>query len=257
MRYFSFLLVICLLFSGQAQASTEPGYVTKWDEFLTGYTRDGRVDYARLAENPAVLNQAFMAFGSVPAAEFESWTDHQKIAYWLNLYNLLAIQLVTKNYPIRPAGFSWQRLAYPKNSIQQIPRVWKRPVIKVRGQELSLEDIEHKILRKQFDEPRIHFALVCASLGCPVLRGAAYRADQLDRQLNEQVNAFLNNTDKFIYEPENRVLYLSPIFKWFQEDFESSGGIIAFLNRYRENEISSKANILWLNYDWNLNDIKK
>ena len=116
---------------------------------------------------------------------------------------------------------------------------------------MSLNQIENEILRKEFQDPLIHFAIVCASLGCPVLRREPYTADQLDRQLDDQVLQFLQDPKKFRYDSAKIELYLSPIFKWFKEDF--TAGPTAFIKKYWPG-ISENAKIRWLQYDWTLNE---
>lgn len=243
------LLVVLLLLAGRAAYAGNTG----WNDFLQQYVHDGRVDYAAVQGHPEELESIFKSFASVSAEEFERISREEKIAYWINLYNFLVIRTIVQNYPIR-SGFSWKKVVYPSNSIQQIANVWKRPVLKVRGRELSLDAIEHEILRAKFHEPRIHFALVCASIGCPVLRSEAYEGMRLDEQLEDQVKQFLSDPEKFRYDENRRVVYLSPIFKWFEEDFEKAGGAVAFINRYLQTPVSSKANTFWLDYDWSLND---
>lgn len=237
-------------------ALAAPGYSdtgSAWNDFLGRYTGQGRVDYRSIQQNPEDVERVFRSFAQVSAGDFESLSREDKIAYWINLYNFLVIRTVVQNYPIQ-GGFSWKKFVYPAGSIQQIPNVWKRPALKVRGRELSLDAIEHDILRAKFHEPRIHFALVCASLGCPVLRGEAFEGNRLHDQLEEQVRQFLADPEKFRYDETRQVLYLSPIFKWFEDDFKKAGGPAGFINPYLEKPISSKANIFWLDYDWSLND---
>ena len=240
-------------YSNPAVADEQP---SAWAHLLSRYQSGGFVDYAALKKNPEDLKAAFDSFALISEPEYQQYDQNEKIAYWINLYNLLAIQLVVNHYPIQ-AGLTWKRIAYPKESIQQIQNVWKVPVIKVGGTERSLDDIENKILRGKFQEPRIHFALVCASLGCPVLREEPYNALHLDEQLDDQVRRFLADEKKAKYDKVKNIYYLSPIFKWFENDFDEAGGIFQFINQYRKQPVSEKTSIIWLDYDWQLNNIKK
>ncbi len=128
------------------------------------------------------------------------------------------------------------------------------------GKDVSLNDIENNVLRKEFKDPRVHFAIVCASIGCPEIRSEVYTAEKLDQQLSEQIRLFLSDPLKVHYDRTTDTLYLSPIFKWFKEDFQQTGGIIAFVKTYAPaglfNGISEQTKIEWLGYDWNLNEIR-
>jgi hypothetical protein len=167
------------------------------------------------------------------------------------------MNLVAEHYPIH-RKFGWKALAYPGNSIQQIPDVWDRKAVRVLGKDRSLNEIEHQILRKRFKDPRTHFVLVCASIGCPKLRGEPYIAERLGGQLDDQARTFMSDTGKARYEPESDTLFLSPILKWFEDDFKAVGGGIAFVKKYYPSEMASqlsdKTKTKWLDYDWSLNE---
>ncbi|OGX04150.1 MAG: hypothetical protein A3G87_00165 [Omnitrophica bacterium RIFCSPLOWO2_12_FULL_50_11] len=226
---------------------------------LRGYAVNGRVEYSKLKQERQDLDEYVKSLESLSKENYKEMSRDEKIAFWINAYNADAIKLVTDHYPLQKR-FGWKALAYPENSIQQIPDVWDRKAIKVLGRELSLNEIEHEILRKEFREPRIHFALVCASVGCPVLREEPYRGEKLDTQLDEQARTFLLDPRKARYEDASDTLYLSPIFKWFRKDFEKSGGVLSFVKRYLPGEIAKKISedtkIEWLDYGWSLNERK-
>lgn len=229
-----------------------------WRQVLDEDTARAKVDYAAIKKSPARLNQFLEEVQAVSRKDYELWNRDQKIAFWVNTYNAAAVKVVIDHYPLKKR-LGWKALAYPAESIQQIPDVWDRKVVKVLGRRLGLNEIENEILRKEFSEPRIHFALVCASLGCPILRGEPYEARQLDSQLEDQVRQFLSDPNKFRYEQKSDKIYLSPIFKWFKQDFKPRGGVKAFLKNYLSEEmagaLSPRTKIEWLNYDWSLNDI--
>jgi len=130
--------------------------------------------------------------------------------------------------------------------------VEKKVFFKIGGQEMKLDEIEHDILRKQFNDPRIHFTLVCASRSCPKLRNEAYEAARLDEQLNDQGRAFLADRSKNIITQDK--LQLSKIFSWFKGDFTKNGSLIDFLNRFSPVKINKDADIDHLSYNWNLNE---
>ena len=130
----------------------------------------------------------------------------------------------------------------------------------LKGEVISLNDIENGTLRADFSEPRIHFALVCASVGCPALRNEAYQAKDLDRQLNEQARLFLSDTSKNRFDPATNTLHLSPIFDWFRADFAAvAGTVAAYVARYLDDPRIRKpgVKIKYTDYDWSLNDQTK
>ncbi len=163
---------------------------------------------------------------------------------------------------------------YPKNSIRQIPVVWAKITFKVMGKYYTLEQIEHKILRKEFKEPRIHMAMVCAAIGCPPLRNEPYTGKKVDRQLDDQSKRFLTDPNKFSFDRGKRMLHISPIFKWFGSDFvktkakkkpfiqysNKEAAILEFVRKYLAKDHafldpSKKAvRIKYLDYDWSLNE---
>jgi hypothetical protein len=162
----------------------------------------------------ADLDRTLRTLEAVDGASYREWTRAQQLAFWINAYNAYTVRLILDHYPvrsIRSIGF-WPLAAFRTSFI---------PMKALTGRQLSLNDIEHEVLRKRFREPRIHFAAVCASKGCPTLRSEAYRATELDRQLDESARAFLRDPSKNRFEERAATLYLSSIFKWFREDFET------------------------------------
>jgi len=168
------------------------------------------------------------------------------------------------------------RFRFQQNSIRQISGFWDKLFVKVMGKDLTLNDIEHKILRKEFDDPRIHFAIVCASIGCPVLESRAFFADDLEQRLEQTTRNFINNQDKVRLDKQENVLYLSSIFDWYKEDFpvsvdgktkfdeykDSEAGIIEFVIGYfpkadQQYIAQNQPKIKYLDYDWSLNEQKK
>jgi len=167
----------------------------------------------------------------------DSWTKADKLAYWINAYNALTIDLILKNHPIK--------------SIKDIKNPWDQRLWKIGETWQNLNDIEHKILRKM-NEPRIHFAIVCASVSCPKLQNKAFTASNIEAQLTNATKEFL--ADKSKNELSKNQIKLSKIFKWFKKDFEEEGSLLDFLNLYTDVSISSKAKKSFKDYDWNLND---
>lgn len=178
-----------------------------------------------------------------------SWTEADKLAYWINAYNAFTIELVLQHYPVASIKDIGSKI--------QIPFVntpWDVKFIKIGGKELDLNNIEHSILRKEFEEPRIHFAINCASYSCPVLRAEAYTGEKLEQQLREQAESFIND------ERRNKIsssgAELSKLFTWFSGDFTKKTSLIEFINRYAKVKLTDKTRISYIEYDWRLNDSK-
>ena len=197
------------------------------------------VDYQTIKEN-GKLEAAYQQLSAFQVNSLSS--QEEKLAYYINAYNMLALKMVIEHYPL--------------GSIKDIGSffnpVWDRPAGKINGKTVSLGDIEHKILRPMGD-PRIHLAIVCASVSCPDLRNEPYTAARLNTQLDEQARSFLNNENKGLRVSKKNI-QISKIFNWFEEDFKQTGGVEAFIRRYRPNlaDLSIDANIP---YDWSLNGI--
>ena len=172
-----------------------------------------------------------------------------KIAFWINAYNALTVRLILDHYPLRSIrDIGWLPGAAFRQSFI--------PMQNLRGEPISLDDIEHRVLRAQFAEPRIHFALVCAARSCPPLRTEAYRGAVLAQQLDDQGRNFLGMPTKNRVDRVAGTMYLSPIFKWFRPDFETDGPLAAFVAPYFDLKAADVAHftIEFLDYDWSLNE---
>jgi hypothetical protein len=249
-------LSLATFFSSVLFAESMDHRYSNLQQFLNQYLTDGLVSYQAIQKSPELLSGIIDELQNVRESDYENWSSDQQKAFWINAYNMAVIKAIVDHYPLKK-GLSWKALAYPSNSIQQIPDVWDRKVIRVLKKDRSLNEIEHEILRKKFKDPRIHFALVCASIGCPVLRSEPYLEEKLDSQLEDQIRTFLSERRKAYYDGKTDSLYLSPIFKWFGKDFEPSGGVTAFVEKYwpePETKITGKTEIKWFDYDWSLNE---
>lgn len=184
------------------------------------------------------------------------------LAFWINAYNLYTIKLIVDNYPvgsireISPFRIKGLKLAIPK-----INSPFEYNVATLAGKTYSLNDIEHKILRKQFDEPRIHFAIVCASISCPQLRCEAYMADKLDEQLANQTHLFLHDASKNQIPATRNLIRISKIFNWFKGDFTArTNSLQLFMAPYfegviRQNLEEDGYRVRYLDYNWSLNGV--
>ena len=231
----------------------------------------GMVDYAGLKDNPHALDDYLNYVATVPEQTIDQWSDPDKIAFWINVYNSLTLKAILDHYPIK-SSFLRSRF-YPKNSIRQIPGVWNKLKFTVHNRRMTLEHIEHKILRVQFNEPRIHMALVCAAKGCPALRREPYTGPALHEQLRDQCANFVANRDKFKVSRREGIVNISPIFKWYGKDFvttytprENPGdldqplsAVMNFIARHAEALFKpylyrGKFEVKYLDYDWSLNE---
>lgn len=238
-----------------------------WDAILQDHVDNGRVDYVALLANRTALNTYTQALGAVRKREIAGWSRQQRLAYWINAYNAFTFNAVLDHWPLKRRGLKGR--LYPANSIRQIPGVWDSLTWRAGGETVTLNAIEHDKLRRELNEPRIHFAVVCASIGCPDLLNRAFRADHVDEQLDRATRSFVSNPQKVRVDLATRTLYLSPIFKWFREDFDAFtgatgygkwSGVVSFWLQQLDTETMKRAkgNVLtieWLDYDWSLNQL--
>ncbi len=204
---------------------------------------EGMVDYSGLLEERSKLDKFLTQLAHHPPAD--DWTENEKIAYWINAYNAFTLQLIIDHYPIdgiKEIG--------PILQIPYLNSVFDIRFININGVDLDLNFIEHQVLRKEFDEPRIHFAVNCASVSCPPLRREAYKADKLDNQLKDQAVRYITGPHNEISEER---MSLSKIFKWFNSDFTTNGSLVDFIKPYTPVAIDEKTKIFFKDYNWGLN----
>lgn len=261
-----------LLPCGQAQETKEQGFdFSDYDSVLKTFVNEkAMVDYRKLKAQREKLDAFAAAMGKLTSDNYDKWSEKDKIAFWLNAYNALTLKAIIDNYPIKSSFF--RSRIYPKNSIRQIPGVWEKIKFEVRTS-VTLNQIEHEILRVKFDEPRIHMAMVCAAMGCPPLRNEPYVGDKLDEQLDDQTRRFLGNSAKFKIDRSKNILYLSTIFKWFSGDFVKKYGLGKNIGKHDKKEsavlnfvanyltdaqkdyvLAGKFKIKYPKYDWSLNE---
>jgi len=218
----------------------------QWDEILSRFVdENGHVDYVGLLSDRNKLTSYLKLLSENPPDPV-SWTINERIAYWINAYNAFTVDLILQHYPIESIKDIGSRIRIPF-----INSPWDIKFIRIENRKLDLNNIEHGILRKEFDEPRIHFAIVCASMSCPGLRREAYTSSKLDFQLNQQAEIFIN--DIFKNEIETEKLKISKIFQWFKGDFTKDGTLIEYLNKFSNVQIQSNAKVEFKPYDWDLN----
>ena len=247
------LLAPILLFTRLAGAACTPvdHDHAAWTTILGRFVRTGEVAYGRLGREGAPLLASYLdGLSSACADDYARWSRAERLAFWINAYNAFTVKLVLDHYPIA----SIRRIGWLPGAAFREAFI---PMPGLKGGNVSLDDIENGTLRADFREPRIHFALVCASRSCPVLRGEAYRAADLDRQLDDQARTFLADRTKNRFDPASNTLHLSSIFKWFRTDFEAGAGSLpAYVGRYLSDPRATApgVRIEFLDYDWSLND---
>ncbi|MBU2884788.1 DUF547 domain-containing protein [Gilvimarinus agarilyticus] len=225
-----------------------------------GWTRDGvasEVNYALLKSNPKTLEQYAEQLSGVKRDTFDGWTKNQQLAFLINAYNAYTLQLIVEHYPlasIKDIGSFWQS-------------PWQQSFFTLLGKDMSLDELEHEIIRapNRYNEPRIHFAVNCASIGCPALRPEPFTADQLEQHLEDSTKRFLRDTTRNRYRDGE--FQVSAIFKWYRQDFEQGwlgfNNLRDFFLRYadamsltqpqREQLSNAQAKYTFLPYDWSLN----
>lgn len=206
-----------------------------WSTFLNKHvTQSGNVNYKAIKENQTELNAYLSLFAKT--SPNSTWTKNEKLAYWINAYNAFTIKLIIDYYPTK--------------SIKDISKPWDKKLANINGKKVSLNYIEHDVLRKMH-EPRIHFAINCASVSCPKLLNTAFMPETLNSQLNTAAKRYINSNENRI---EKGNVKLSRIFKWFSDDFKTNGNVLDFINLYTENKVSNKENYKYLDYNWSLNE---
>ncbi|MGF1555985.1 DUF547 domain-containing protein [Paucihalobacter sp.] len=207
-----------------------------WHKLLQAHvTEQGHVNYKAFKANRQQLNNYINSLAQ--QLPDDMWTKNDVLAYWINAYNALTVDLILRHYPIK--------------SIKDIKNPWDERLWKLGNKWYNLSEIEHQILRKM-EEPRIHFAIVCASFSCPKLQNHAFTSSNLEAQLTESTKAFLADPNRNIITEND--LKLSKIFQWFTKDFKQNGSVIDFINGYTDIEISPKAKTSYLDYNWDLNE---
>ena len=244
-------LILCLIFFlwvavfpvNQSWSSTEVDN-SLYGELLKKHVKNGVVDYQGFKHEEAKLDRYLEVLEKVDTKQL---SRNERFAFYINAYNAWTIKLILSGYPgiksIKDLG-----------SVFKSP--WKKKISRIDGGILTLDNIEHDILRPRFKDPRVHFAVNCASKGCPPLRSEPYEGRILDRQLDEMTRAFINQPE--MNRLEGRNLYVSSIFKWFAKDFNRD--VVGFFLKYADEDLKKelvankeKIKITYLDYDWSLN----
>lgn len=220
----------------QQDQNQDKGIHASWNVLLQQYVdADGNVDYRSWKKSQTDLDKYIQLLEKTPPANY--WDKNDSLAYFINAYNAVTVKLILDNYPLK--------------SIRDIKDPWDSKSLNLPNNSLTLNDIEHKVLRKM-DDPRIHFAINCASASCPQLSNEAFRASKVQKQLEEATSLFINDTSKNQISEKN--IGLSKIFLWFSKDFGSKKERIAFIQKYSQKPFKDNAKIKYQEYDWSLNE---
>lgn len=235
------VFITCFLLT----AGETPGLHAVWDKLLHQYVKAGTVDYKGFSSDTKLLDRYLE---KLEKKDLSTCSPEEKLVFWINAYNAFTVKLILNHYPIK--------------SIRKISNPWGQRICRAAGQTLSLDHIEHKILRKEFKEPRIHFAIVCASIGCPDLQNFAFRGDKISEQLVRAASKFFASAKHFRIKKQGNtvIIYINKIFNWFGKDFgKNKAERIAFMLTYLDQSTADKIKkakslkIKYLPYDWNLN----
>lgn len=242
MRLDLLFVVVAAITSFFGTAAAQVVDPAPFDALLRAHVRDGVVDYPAFAESAA-----FDRYVESLAAPARLTTPSQRLAHAIDAYNAFAIAGIVKgmspsSFLGRARYFRWAQWSFD-------------------GRSISLYDLENQVIRP-LGEPRIHFALVCASQSCPKLRSEAYDASRLDAQLDDQARAFINDPTRNRFDAASRTAHLSPIFQWFEDDFKGSAGSVQrYIARYANDATVAKLleqdafRLQWNDYDWSLNGL--
>ena len=253
------LALVLLLGAGAGLAQGAAPDHADWDRLLKTYVKPGadginRVDYAAFKRGGHADLKAYLA--SLQKVDPNRLGSRHAYAYYVNLYNAKTIDVVLDHYPVK----SIKDISLGGGLLASVTGgPWKAKMVKVNGKALSLDDIEHGILRKKYKDPRVHYAVNCASIGCPNLATEAYTGDKLMAQLDARARAYVNNPRGLRFD--GKELTASSIYDWFQADFGGTEqGVIAHARKYAEPALAKKLgaakSIDGYTYDWNLNDIR-
>lgn len=239
------LSIGCLFLALYSIAQKAPSH-QQWDKLVKKYVNTGGlVNYKGFKSDKADLDAYLKTLSS--NAPQNSWSENDQKAFWINAYNAYTVSLIISKYPVK----SIKDIA---GKIYKVNTPWDIKFITIGGKKYDLNNIEHGILRKKFNDPRIHFALVCAAMSCPRLRNDAYTGAELGKQLEDDGKDFLNDKSK------NRITAgkaeLSKYFSWYKGDFTKNGSLTDFINKYSQTKINGDAKIGSLDYNWSLNEQK-
>ncbi len=241
-RFFS-LLPLFLASALLCRAETSSKWTETYNRLLGKYVTRGSVKYAGWKNNAGDMKAIQDVVDGIANEKISSASKKGQLAFYLNAYNAWILHEALAKYPTK----SVKDVLFTFFTSQRI---------KVAGEQMSFNHLEKDIIRPKFGEPRVHFALNCASRSCPPLKQEAFQAEKLDPQLEKLATAFVNSEKGVMYSKETNSAALSAIFNWYKDDFKGEGGPVAFINKRRSAPLPNDAKITFQNYDWSLNEAK-
>ena len=233
-RYRILTILVLLVTTAQTFSQKKPDH-TVWDQILIlNVTEQGKVNYEGIMKISPLFYKYFRSLSENPPTD--EWSKDEKLAYWINAYNSIAVKMIIDNYPVK--------------DINELHDPWNQKFFRIKDKRYSLDDIEHTILRK-FNEPRIHFLINCASFSSPKLMNRAYTAENINMALEKCTKEFINDPTRNIITPSK--VQISQIFEWYKDDF-NRGDVVSFINKYSDVKISEIPKDGYITYNWDLNN---
>ena len=245
MRFILIFICLCFIEAGISQI-TKPISHGLWNSLLKKHVSDsGQVNYEGFKKDSLTLKRYLrLISNNVPNTRF--WSEDDTKAYWINAYNAFTVQLIMRKFPIESITDLNPSKDDPGNTI------WHVRFIEINRSPYSLDEIQHRILRRDFSDPRIHFALNCATLSATKLHNEAFTGDNVNDKLEMLTTHFINDSQKNILDKEQ--IKLSQIFSRFSADFtEKAGSINAYINKYTDTDFEGDVRVEFLEYNWSLN----
>jgi Protein of unknown function, DUF547 len=230
-------------FASIPHAESSPRWIGTYNNLLARYVVDSGVKYSAWKNNPADMKALQAVVDGIAGEKISGLSKKEQLAFYLNAYNAWILHEALGKYPTN----SVKDLLFTFFTSQRI---------KVTGEKMSFNHLEKDIIRRKFNDPRVHFALNCASRSCPPLNREAFQGDRLDSQLEKLSVAFVNSPRGVDYMPEKKTAALSAIFNWYRDDFKAVGGVMAFINQRRRSPLPNDTKVSYQDYDWSLNEAR-
>ena len=232
----SIIFAILCLIKVNAQIKTNAAYFDKINSFLADNVKAGSVNYKGIYANKTLLDE-LVAYAGIKQ---KFATSAEEKTFYLNTYNILVIKGIVSNYPTKGP--------------LTIPGFFDKKTYTVNGASVTLNGIENDIIRKKYNDARIHFALVCGAVSCPPLQNYAYKADKLDAQLDALTKQSIQNSNFTIVDAKNNKVNVSMLFEWYKDDFiKYKGSVLGFINAYSKKPFAANTTVATYTYDWSLN----
>lgn len=251
------IAALILIITAAPLASAQNSYRQTLDALLKQHVKNGLVDYKAIKKDTR-LSTVIEQMSKTNINSFAS--ADEELAFWINAYNIWTIKIICDNYPVK----SINDLHTGGLIIGQVlgATVWDKKLVRINNKDMTLNNIEHDIIRKKFNEPRIHFALVCAAISCPQLRSEAFTADRLDEQLNDQGFRFFAEKGKNRFSIKDKTAVISKILDWYESDFgKNEAEVLLYISRFLDKETAAEIkknpkqwSVDYSSYDWTLNE---